>query len=75
MMEFDPVMVTDRDAERYDPNYLRDPAALMQPGQLASLKQTRLSFARLLMDRTVREEWDVRLTRMDLDDRGVGRIV
>ena len=68
-------MATNRDAERYDPNQLRDPAELMQPERLASLKQTRLSFARLLMDKMIREEWDVRPTRMNLDDRGVGRVV
>lgn len=75
MTKSDPVMATNRETERYDPNRLRDPAELMQPQRLASLKQTRLSFARLLMEKMIDEEWDVRPTRMDLDDRGVGRVV
>jgi hypothetical protein len=47
----------------------------MQPERLASLKQTRLSFARMLMDRMVREQWEVELPRADLDQGGVGRAV
>ena len=68
-------MATNRETERYDPNQLRDPAELMQPGRLASLKQTRLSFARMLMDKMIDEAWDVRVTRTNLDERGVGRVV
>ena len=68
-------MAPNRETNRYDPNQLRDPAELMQPERLASLKQNRLSFARMLMDKMIDEAWDVRVTRKDLDDRGVGRIV
>ena len=68
-------MDPNRDADGYDPTRLRDPAELMQPRRLASLKQTRLSFARLLMERMIDEEWDVRPARMELDDAGVGRVV
>ena len=68
-------MAPNRGTNRYDPNQLRDPAELMQPGRLASLKQTRLSFARMLMDKMIDEAWDVRVTRTNLDERGVGRVV
>jgi hypothetical protein len=68
-------MAPNRGTNGYDPNQLRDPAELMQPGRLASLKQTRLSFARMLMDKMIDEAWDVRVTRTNLDERGVGRVV
>ena len=68
-------MAPNRGTNRYDPNQLRDPAELMQPGRLASLKQNRLSFARMLMDKMIDEAWDVRVTRTNLDERGVGRVV
>jgi hypothetical protein len=54
---------------------LRDPSELMQPERLSSLKQTRLSFARLLMEKMVTEEWEITVERSDLDARGVGRLV
>jgi len=47
----------------------------MCPERLGALKQTRLSFARLLIDRMVDEGWNVRLERVDIDEEGVGRFV
>jgi hypothetical protein len=47
----------------------------MQPERLSALKQTRLSFARLLLDKMVEEEWEITVERSDLDARGVGRLV
>jgi hypothetical protein len=47
----------------------------MQPERLSALKQTRLSFARLLMDKMVEEEWEIAVERSDLDANGVGRLV
>jgi hypothetical protein len=47
----------------------------MQPERLSALKQTRLSFARLLLDKMVEEEWEIAVERSDLDERGVGRLV
>ncbi|MDQ2054486.1 hypothetical protein [Halobellus sp. H-GB7] len=60
---------------RFDVDSLRDPSDLMQPERLGSLKQTRLSFARLLMEKMTAEEWDITLDRADLDRDGVGRAV
>lgn len=54
---------------------LRDPSELMQPERLGALKQTRLSFARLLVDRMAAERWDIDIERQSLDEDGVGRIV
>lgn len=54
---------------------LRDPSKLMRPERLGALKQTRLSFTRLLMDRMVNQRWEIRINRMDLDEDGVGRVV
>ncbi|MFB6184499.1 MAG: hypothetical protein ABEI96_08090 [Haloarculaceae archaeon] len=68
-------MQTDEDAYRFDSRSLREPSELMQPDRLSSLKQTRLSFTRLLMDRMVREQWDIDVERGDLDGDGVGRLV
>ncbi len=59
----------------FAPNSLRDPADLMHPERLGALKQTRLSFTRLLIDRMVEEGWDVYLERIDVDNEGVGRLV
>jgi len=54
---------------------LRDPSDVMQPERLGALKQTRLSFARLLMDRMVDQRWEIGVNRKNLDQDGVGRIV
>ncbi len=54
---------------------LREPSELMRPERLGALKQTRLSFVRLLMDRMVDEQWEIRINRTDLDEQGVGRVV
>lgn len=68
-------MPADREADEFESNSLRDPSDLMQPERLASLKQTRLSFARMLMDKMVQERWEVGLPRVDLDQDGIGRAV
>jgi len=54
---------------------LREPSQLMRPERLGALKQTRLSFVRLLMDRMVDEQWEIGVDRTDLDEQGVGRVV
>jgi hypothetical protein len=56
-------------------HHLREPSDLMRPERLGALKQTRLSFVRLLIDRMVDEQWEIRINRMDLDEQGVGRVV
>ncbi|ELY61982.1 hypothetical protein [Natronococcus jeotgali] len=68
-------MVTEQRAKQFEPEPLREPSKLMQPERLGALKQTRLSFARLLVDKMVREEWRIKIDRIDLDPQGVGRIV
>lgn len=47
----------------------------MQPERLGSLKQNRLSFARMLMRKMTREQWEIELARGDVDENGVGRVV
>jgi hypothetical protein len=60
---------------RFDVNELREPSELMQPERLGSLKQTRLSFARLLMDKMVREGWEIAPTEVSVDEEGTGRAI
>lgn len=54
---------------------LRDPDDLMRPERLGALKQTRLSFGRLLIEEMVSEGWRIDIDRMSLDEEGVGRVV
>jgi hypothetical protein len=56
-------------------NSLRDPSEVMQPERLGALKQTPLSFVRLLVKRMVDERWEIGIERSRLDERGVGRVV
>jgi hypothetical protein len=60
---------------RFETGSLRDPSELMQPERLGALKQTRLSFARLLIDKMVREQWQIDLVEVDLDGGGNGHAV
>jgi len=53
----------------------RDPSELMQPERLGALKQTRLSFGRMLVEKMVSERWEIDVDRMSLDEDGVGRVV
>lgn len=68
-------MLSDREWNPPPKERLRDPAQLMRPDRLGALKQTRLSFARLLIGRMTDERWDVGIDRMDLDESGIGRVV
>ncbi|MDG5777780.1 hypothetical protein VB773_19370 [Haloarculaceae archaeon H-GB2-1] len=68
-------MSTDHEAHEWDVTDLRDPAVLMQPERLGSLKQNRLSFARLLVDKMVREEWEIEATEVSVDEDGTGRAI
>jgi len=54
---------------------LRDPSELMRPERLGALKQTRLSFGRLLVEKMTTERWEVSVDRLSLDDVGAGRVV
>ncbi|MFB6234674.1 MAG: hypothetical protein ABEH81_05395 [Halopenitus sp.] len=68
-------MPPDERQYRLEANSLRDPSELMQPERLGALKQTRLSFARLLIRKMVRERWEIDLLEMDVDGDGNGRAV
>lgn len=68
-------MSTDQETRDYDVSSLRDPSTLMQPERLGSLKQTRLSFARLLVDKMVDEQWTIRPTELSFDGAGNGRAI
>jgi predicted transcriptional regulator len=68
-------MASDRQASQYAADSLRDPAELMRPERLAALKQTRLSFVRMLIRKMQREQWEIDIDRADLDAAGEGRIV
>ncbi|MFB6184648.1 MAG: hypothetical protein ABEI96_08855 [Haloarculaceae archaeon] len=68
-------MAVNREPRRFQMGSLRDPSELMQTDRLLALKQTRLSFARLLMDRMMREQWRITIRRGRIDENGVGRLV
>ncbi|WP_311172060.1 hypothetical protein [Halobellus ordinarius] len=68
-------MPVNREMDRFEAGPLRDATELMQPERLASLKQTRLSFARLLIDKMTREEWEIERAEGGYDEHGVGRAV
>ncbi|MFC6873352.1 hypothetical protein [Halobellus marinus] len=68
-------MPVNREMDRFEAGPLRDASELMQPERLASLKQTRLSFARLLMDKMTREQWEIERAEGGYDEHGVGRAV
>jgi hypothetical protein len=53
----------------------RDSADLMHPNCLAALQPSRVSGSRALMNRMIRERWDIRLTRMDVDAQAQGTIL
>ncbi|MDO9524759.1 MAG: hypothetical protein Q7J57_04375 [Gemmobacter sp.] len=53
----------------------RDSADLMLPNRLAALQPSRVSGSRALMNRMIRERWDIRLTRMDVDAQAQGTIL
>lgn len=68
-------MSADQQTRQFDVHSLRDPSTLMQPERLGSLKQTRLSFARLLVDKMVDEQWEITPTELSFDRAGNGRAI
>lgn len=68
-------MRTDQRVPPFEAQSLRDASELMQPERLGALKQTRLSFGRMLIEKMVSEQWSITVDRMSLDEAGVGRIV
>src|SRR5581483_1773531 len=54
---------------------LRPPELLMTPKRLSAQKANRLSFARLLLTRMIRERWRIELVRAEVDSEGRGRLI
>lgn len=59
----------DADAAR---SLWRPPEMLMRPDHLGVLPSCRLSFLQALTNRMIRERWDIRLTRVDVDRDALG---
>ncbi len=55
--------------------YPRPQSELMQPGRLAALQPSRVSITRALMNRMVRERWDISIQRFDVDASASGTVV
>lgn len=53
---------------------LRDASVLMRSETLAAFQPSRLSGTRALMNKMIREKWDIRLERMDVDAEARGTI-
>ena len=68
-------MGMDQQSRQFSVNSLRDPSTVMKPERLGSLKQTRLSFARLLVEKMVDEQWEIAPTELSFDSAGNGRAV
>lgn len=54
---------------------LREADDLLRPGCLAALQPSRLSGSRAFMNKMIRERWDIRLDRMDVDAEARGTII
>ncbi|NND00442.1 MAG: hypothetical protein HKN85_09695 [Gammaproteobacteria bacterium] len=54
---------------------LRSPRKVMDLRRLGSMHQSRLSFMRALIRRMMLEQWQISLSRLDLDERGYGTVV
>lgn len=55
--------------------YPRPQADLMKPGRLAALQPSRVSITRSVMNRMMRERWDISIQRFDVDVSGSGTVV
>lgn len=53
----------------------RSPREVMRPERLAAMQPSRLSNTRAFMDRMVREKWDIRCERFDVDVEGRGTVI
>lgn len=54
---------------------LRDWRAVMQPQRLAAMQPSRLSGARAFMAKMIRERWDIRIERFDVNAEAEGTVV
>jgi hypothetical protein len=53
----------------------RPASELMRPERLAAIQPSRMSITRSLMNRMLRERWDIRNERFDVDATGAGTVV
>lgn len=53
----------------------RPATTLMTPQRLSAIQPSRLSASRALMNRMIRERWDISVERFDIDAEGVGTVV
>src|SRR5262245_39177595 len=54
---------------------LRPEDSVMRPEVLRTIKATRFSFARSLIDRMCREKWRIELSYIDVDETGAGYLI
>ncbi len=54
---------------------LRDPAVIMRPERLGAMQPSRLSLSRALILRALRERWQIRILRFDIDATARGTAV
>lgn len=48
---------------------------VMRPASLAAVQPSRLSISRSLMNKMVRERWDIGIERFDVDETGAGTVI
>lgn len=53
----------------------RPTSAMMRPERLAAVQPSRISVTRALMNRMLRERWDVSIQRFDIDASGEGTVI
>lgn len=53
----------------------RPASVLMQPKSLAAIQPSRISITRALMNRMLRERWDISIERFDVDEQASGTVV
>ncbi|WP_132746479.1 hypothetical protein [Scopulibacillus darangshiensis] len=54
---------------------MRSPEVVMNPKQLGSFRQTRISFSRSLLRKMMREQWVIKNSAKQLDDNGYGHFI
>ena len=54
---------------------IRNWQELMKPSRLVAMQPSRLSRSRAIMNKMIRERWDIRIERFDVDADAVGTVV
>lgn len=57
------------------PAFPRPAAVLMRPERLAAIQPSRVSITRALMNRMLRERWDISIERFDVDANASGTVI